>query len=57
MLKKLWCFIWGHKTVVKAFTGKQFDTYHPLYPNIQVKGNLYDLKRLPYCRRCGKNIK
>lgn len=56
MILKLWCFLWGHKTIVKASTGKQFETYHRLYPEVKVKENYYVLRRLDFCKRCGKKV-
>ncbi len=48
MIKKFWCFLWGHKTVVKAYTGETMLT----------KGRcvgLYRWKRMKFCARCGKD--
>ena len=56
MIKKLWCIIWGHKIVVRAMTGRQFDTNHPFYPDLVIKGNYYVLRRLDFCRRCGEKV-
>jgi len=56
MLLKFWCWLWGHNNIVKAATGKQFETYHRLYPDVKVKENYYVLQRLPFCKRCGKKI-
>lgn len=57
MLIKILCFLFGHKTVIKVATGKQFDTYHRLYPDLVVKENYYTLQRLDFCRRCGAKVK
>jgi len=57
MLKKILCFLLGHKTVVKAATGEQFDTHHRLYPEVAIKANYYTLKRLDFCARCGTTTK
>jgi len=56
MLNKILCFLLGHKTVIKAMTGQQFDTHHKLYPDLTIKGNYYTLKRLDFCARCGEKI-
>jgi hypothetical protein len=56
MLMKIICFLLGHKIVIKAATGKQFDTYHRLYPQITIKGNYYTLMRLDFCKRCGAKV-
>jgi len=43
MIKKFWCFIWGHKV-----TGKDYD---------HDKGShFYYIIRLTHCTRCGKNL-
>ena len=54
MIKKILCFIWGHKTVLKAYTGESKNIigmcgneYTTLY---------YKYEKMPYCIRCGKNM-
>lgn len=52
MIKKTICFIWGHKTVHKAYTGEKLSV-------VGVFGNTYDrslyrYEKTPYCIRCGK---
>ena len=55
MIKKLICFFWGHKVIVKAFTGEQMEVVGLLgnYHTVQ----MYKLKKLDFCKRCGKTIK
>jgi hypothetical protein len=55
MIKKLMCFLWGHKIVHKAYTGSTIN-------GIGVMGNeqtiaLYKFTRTDFCTRCGKLIK
>lgn len=47
MLKKLWCFIWGHKIVAKEYTGKTFTTEFGV-------GHYYVYRKRDFCLRCGK---
>jgi len=57
MIKRLWCFIWGHKFVVKAFTGNTFRVVGVLGNESTV--SLYRNEVQKYCPRCGcknKNI-
>jgi len=56
MLKKIWCFLWGHKVVVKRFTGKTFPAVNPLTGADEL-GHYYGWERLPFCLRCGKEVK
>lgn len=51
MITKLWCFIWGHKTVINAFTGEAIICYDPI--GEPVTRDVYTLKRLKFCKRCG----
>jgi len=53
MIQKLLCWIWGHKIVVKAYTGDQIPTENAFGMEIQSSG--YVWKRMPYCLRCGKD--
>jgi hypothetical protein len=51
MLKKLWCSLFGHKFIAKAFTGNTMDVVGPL-------GNaftscLYKYEAQKWCLRCG----
>jgi hypothetical protein len=54
MIKKLICWLWGHKTTHKAYTG---ETYH----SVSLAGNqhtvsLYRWARTDFCTRCGKKV-
>jgi len=54
MIQKLRCWLFGHKTVVKAYTGETvvadgtFDR--------DVKHLLYRWERSKFCLRCGKKV-
>ena len=50
---KFLCWFLGHKTVHKAFTGKQFETVNPL-TGFQEPGHYYVWRCSPFCLRCGK---
>jgi hypothetical protein len=54
MLKTIWCWIWGHKTVVKKFTG---ETTHGIVNGLGDTGPLmmYVWRKEPFCLRCGKD--
>ena len=54
MLQKLLCFLLGHKTVVKAYTGETItgDTTF----DRDVKHLCYKWQRLSFCVRCGKAV-
>jgi hypothetical protein len=56
MGKKLICFLWGHKFVVKAATGQTFATVNRLTGSPDI-GHYYVLKKLDFCARCGKKEK
>lgn len=52
MFKKIVCFLWGHKTVHKAYTGEKMAV-------VGVMGNRYDIslyryEKTDFCIRCGK---
>jgi len=54
MLKKVLCFLLGHKTVHKAYTGEKMCC-------VGVLGNEYDIlmfhyNRTSFCTRCGKDV-
>ncbi len=54
MLKKIYCFLWGHKTVHKAYTGEKMRC-------VGMLGNEYDISMFRYnktsfCTRCGKDV-
>ena len=52
MLHTLWCWLFGHKVMGKAFTGNTLDTYANGQLISQVQ--LYRWERLTRCIRCGK---
>ena len=54
MIKKLLCFLWGHKTVVKAFTGKTYETAS--YAGLPLSVSLYKFVRNQFCLRCGTDV-
>jgi len=54
MIKWLICRIWGHKTVYKAANGETYKATNAFGMNVE--GLYYELKRSPFCRRCGKMI-
>ena len=56
MIKKFICWLWGHKTVIEVATGEMFDTYDRLTMQ-PIKAHYMALKQLPFCTRCGKDVK
>lgn len=55
MMKKFWCKLWGHRFIVKAYTGATFLATNLLGDQHTV--SLYVWKKMDYCLRCGKDIK
>jgi len=55
MLKKIICFLWGHKTVHKAYTGEQMSCISRLGTEYTISLFLY--KKTPFCIRCGEDVK
>jgi len=55
MIKRLICFLWGHKTVHKAAIG-EFQTLNQL-TGYQQTGHYYKFVQTPFCTRCGKTMK
>ena len=53
MITKLLCWVWGHKTVVKAITGNAIQSTNQLTGNLDTIP-LYTLERKDFCVRCGK---
>lgn len=51
MIKALICLLWGHKTVVKAYTGQTYQTASYLGDPLTV--SLYRWERQRFCLRCG----
>ena len=56
MIKKLICLIWGHKFMVKAYTGQQYEVINRLTGCPEI-GNYYKWERQKFCLRCGADIK
>jgi len=52
MLKKFICWLWGHKTVLKSFTGNTIQARGVLGNDFTI--SLYDWRRMEFCIRCGK---
>jgi len=52
MIKKILCFLLGHKIVIKAFTGKTMEQTDMV--GNPVTSSMYVWKRMDYCVRCGK---
>lgn len=52
MMMRFLCWFWGHKVMLKAFTGHTVTLTHPLnmYPS---DVPTYKWERQPYCIRCG----
>ena len=46
MIKKLICLLWGHKTICEK---QVWEACGEIYN--------YVYERLPFCRRCGKDVK
>ena len=55
MLKKLWCYLWGHVSVVKAYTGSTVVITDRLSGNAIVVPT-YKWEKQKYCVRCGKEV-
>lgn len=51
MIKRFWCWFFGHDTVRKAYTGEIMQTTNYLGQDVAVA--LYKWERLPFCLRCG----
>lgn len=54
MIKKLLCLVWGHETVVKAFTGQTYQTASYIGNPLSV--SLYKWERQRFCLRCGNDV-
>lgn len=54
-MKKLICFLLGHKTVLKAYTGNKYQAVGMLGNEFTV--SLYEWKRMDFCIRCGKSVR
>ena len=54
MLKQLICWLWGCKTVHKAFTGETMP-HHDRLLNQVIQAPLFRWERTNFCTRCGKD--
>lgn len=54
MIKWLMCRLWGHNTVVKAFTGQTYQTAS--YAGMPLSVALYKWERQRFCLRCGTDV-
>jgi hypothetical protein len=54
MIKWLICRLWGHETVVKAYTGETYQTMS--YAGTPLSVSLYRLERKQFCVRCGCDV-
>ena len=55
MLKYFWCWFWGCKTVMKAYTGETMVQSNGL--GMEVTVAMYKWQKQPFCIRCGKPSK
>lgn len=55
MIKKIICFVWGHRTTHRACTGETITRTNPLTQNEEIVP-LTQLVRVPFCERCGKKF-
>ena len=51
MIKKLICFLWGHKFMAKAYTGQSMKITN--YLGQESLASLYRWEAQKYCLRCG----
>ncbi len=54
MLQKLLCWLFGHKTIYKAFTGQTAVVDGVFDRDVKTPINVWE--RSKFCLRCGKNI-
>lgn len=55
MIKKFWCWIWGHRVLAKAYTGETYMATNLLGEQHTV--SMYVWQRFDYCLRCAKDVK
>ena len=55
MLKKLICWLWGHKTVHKVVTGNTMEVTEPMTGLLKTVV-LCKWERTPFCTRCGRTV-
>ena len=54
MLHKFLCWLLGHKTMIKAYTGHKQRMLHPLGHECDV--TMYRWERQRFCLRCGHEV-
>ncbi len=54
MIKELICWLWGHKTVHKGYTGETMRQSNGFGMAVDVA--LYTFTRTKFCTRCGKEV-
>jgi len=54
MMKTILCWLFGHKTVFKSFTGEYGIGWHPFEGQVQVPVLRWERSR--FCLRCGRGI-
>lgn len=54
MLKRLICYLWGHKVIVKAYTGDVVHQTDRLTLNV-VEVPMYRWEKQKFCLRCEKD--
>lgn len=55
MIKKMWCLLWGHQTLEKAYTGQTYVATNLLGQPHSV--SFYRWQRFDFCLRCGNDVK
>lgn len=55
MIKRLICWIWGHKIIVKAYTGHTMPVTNPL-TEAEQNVAMYKWEKMKFCLRCGKDV-
>ena len=53
MLKRLICYWWGHKVVIKAYTGEKIRVFDK-FTGQETDVMLYRWEKQKHCVRCGK---
>ena len=54
MIKKMWCFIWGHRIREKAMTGNTMTVIN--LAGMETTVSLYVWNYNDICPRCGKKL-
>lgn len=55
MIIKFWCWLWGHKTIVRAATGETYETVNQL-SGLPETVPYVVLERKDFCVRCGTKV-